>query len=109
MNEANLIEAVLEGLKDAHTSIDKSIENLIEVEGFDESDFVDLKANIKKLLKLNINIQELLIAVLRNGYDSTKVKKSLINLSLMNSIKRDNDTRSAVEWFVKGKLENDNG
>lgn len=109
MNEANLIEAVLEGLKDAHTSIDKCIENLIEVEGFDEADFVDLKANIKKLYKLNINIQELLIVVLRDDYESTKVKKSLINLSLMNSIKRDNDARSAVEWFVKGKLENENG
>jgi ferritin len=109
MNEARLIESVLESLREAHTQIDKSIENLIEVQGFKEDDFLELKANTKKLYKLNSDIQEFLVASLSDEFNSEKVKKSLINLSLMNSIKRDTDRKSMLEWFVEEKLGKTNG
>ena len=109
MNETKLIESVLECLKEAHTGIDKSIEDLIEVKGFDEVEFAELKASSNKLYKLNRDIQELLVAVLNDEFDAAKVKKSLINLGLINTIKRDTNKKSMVEWFVKERLENGNG
>ena len=101
-----LIEAVLEEFRDVHTGLNKDIENLIESGHCDEDDLLDTKATLRKMYKLNSNLQNLLVAVLSDDYDSKKTKNNLLDLRLINALKRnDKDKRSMVEWFVKEVLE----
>ena len=101
-----LIEVVLEGFRDVHTGLNKNIENLVESGICDEDDLLDTKATLRKMFKLNRDMQDLLVAVLSDDYDSKTTKNNLLDLRLMNALKRDDkDKRSMVEWFVKEVLE----
>ena len=105
-NTNELFEVVLEGLRDVHTGLDKDIEYLIESGICDEEDLADTKATLNKMYKLNRDLQDLLVAVLSDDYDSKVAKKNLIDLRLMNALKREDERsrRSMVEWFVKERL-----
>lgn len=104
------IEYVLEGLREIHTGLDKDIEYLIESGICDEGDLEDVKATINKMYKLNRDIQDLLVSILSSDYDSKKVKQELLKLSTMRALQREaTDRKSMVEWFVRERLENDNG
>ncbi|NBV71612.1 MAG: hypothetical protein EBR60_06120 [Burkholderiaceae bacterium] len=104
-----LIEAVLENLKEVHTGLNKDVENLVESGICDEEDLVDTKATIDKIYKFNLNLQNLLLTVLSEDYDSQKVKKDLMDLRLLRALKRDRDESgpSVLEWFCK-KIESSN-
>jgi len=103
--EHELIEVVLEQLRDTHRSIDQEIEYLFGSGRCEEDDVQDLKNAVAGLYKLNRDIQELLVAVLDSNYDSAVVRKNLLDLRLINTMKRDGDRKSMVEWFVKERLE----
>jgi len=103
--EHELIEVVLEQLRDTHRSIDQEIEYLFGSGRCEEDDVQDLKNAVAGLYKLNRDIQELLVAVLDSSYDSAVVRKNLLDLRLINTMKRDGDRKSMVEWFVKERLE----
>jgi len=105
-NAHELIEAVLENLKEVHTGLNKDFEYLIESGICDEEDLADAKATINKIYKLNINLQDLLFSVLSEEYSSQKVRKDLLDLRLLRALKRDGaeNNRSVLEWFCK-KLE----
>ncbi len=106
MSDAHkLIEAVLEQFRDVHSGLNKDIENLIESGYCDEDDLLDTKATLRKMYKLNSDLQNLLVAVLSDDYDSKTTKNNLLNLQLINALKREGDRRSMVEWFVKEVLE----
>ncbi len=108
MSDAHkLIEVVLEGFRDVHTGLNKDIENLIESGICDENDLLDTKATLRKMYKLNSDMQDFFVAVLSDDYDSKTTKNDLLNLRLLNTLKRENDRsrRSMVEWFVKERLE----
>jgi hypothetical protein len=108
MSDAHkLIEVVLEGFRDVHTGLNKDIENLIESGVCDENDLLDTKATLRKMYKLNSDMQDFFVAVLSDDYDSKRTKNDLLNLRLLNTLKRENDRsrRSMVEWFVKERLE----
>jgi hypothetical protein len=110
MNDTHeLIEAVLENLKDVHTGLNKDVEYLIESGICDEEDLADTKATIEKIYKLNINLQNLLLTVLSEDYDSQKVKRDLLDLRLLRALKRDSDESgpSVLEWFCK-KIQSSN-
>ncbi len=102
-----LIETVLEELREVHTGLNDDIEYLIESCNFDEEDLANTKATLNKLYKFNRDLQDLLVAVLSDDYDSKATKKNLLSLRLMNTLKREDDRsrRSMVEWFVKERLE----
>jgi hypothetical protein len=102
-----LIEVVLEGFRDVHTGLNKNIENLVESGICDEDDLLDTKATLRKMFKLNRDMQDLLVAVLSDDYDNKTTKNDLMNLRLINTLKREDDRsrRSMVEWFVKERLE----
>ena len=109
-DEQKQIEYVLEGLREIHTGLNKDIEYLIESGICDEGDLEDAKATINKMYKLNSDIQDLLVSILSNDYDSKKVKQELLKLSTMRALQREaTDRKSMVEWFVREKLENNNG
>jgi hypothetical protein len=101
-----LISDVLENLRDIHTGLDKNIEYLIESVGYDEEDFADIKTTVGKIYKLNINLQDLLVAVLSKEYDSQKTRNDLINLGLIDTLKQQNGRKTMLEWFIKEKLDN---
>ena len=108
MSDAHkLIEVVLEGFRDVHTGLNKDIENLVESGICDEDDLLDAKATLRKMFKLNSDMQDLLVAVLSDDYDNKTTKNNLMNLRLLNTLKREDDRsrRSMVEWFVKERLE----
>jgi hypothetical protein len=108
MSDAHkLIEVVLEGFRDVHTGLNKDIENLIESGICDENDLLDTKATLRKMYKLNSDMQDFFVAVLSDDYDSKTTKNDLLNLRLLNTLKREDDRsrRSMVEWFVKERLE----
>lgn len=100
-----LIETVLEQLRETHRNIDAEIEYLFTSGRCEEDDVQDLKNAVAGLYKLNRDVQDLLVAVLESNYDSAVVRKNLLDLRLMNAMKRDNDRKSMVEWFVKEQLE----
>jgi len=104
-NVHELIAAVLEDFRDVHTGLNKDIEYLIESGMCDEDDLAATKATLRKMYKLNGDLQDLLVAVLSDDYDSKTAKNNLMNLRLMNTLKREGDRRSMVEWFVKERLE----
>jgi hypothetical protein len=104
-NAHKLIEAVLEQFRDVHAGLDKDVENLIESGFCDEDDLLDTKATLRKMYKLNSDLQDLLVAVLSDDYDSKTAKNDLMNLRLMNTLKREGHRRSMVESFVKERLE----
>lgn len=43
--------------------------------------------------------------MLESNYDSAVVRKNLLDLRLINAVKRDGDRKSMVEWFVNERLE----
>ena len=100
-----LIETVLEQLRETHRNIDAEIEHLFNSGRCDEDDVQDLKNAVAGLYKLNRDIQDLLVAVLQSDYDGAVVRKNLLDLRLINVMKRDSDRRSMVEWFVRERLE----
>jgi hypothetical protein len=109
-DEQKQIEWVLEGLREIHTGLNKDIEYLIESGICDEDDLEDTKATINKMYKLNRDIQDLLVGVLSDEYDSKQVKRELLKQSTMRALQRDTtDKKSMVEWFVKERLGNGNG
>ena len=100
-----LIETVLEQLRETHLNIDAEIEYLFTSGRCDEDDAQDLKDAVAGLYKLNQEIQDLLVSVLETDYDSAVVRKNLLDLRLINAMKRDSDRKSMVEWFIKERLE----
>ena len=100
-----LIETVLEQLRETHRNIDAEIEYLFTSGRCEEDDVQDLKNAVAGLYKLNRDIQEFLVAVLESNYDSAVVRKNLLDLRLINAVKRDGDRKSMVEWFVNERLE----
>ena len=106
-NEHKLIEAILEDLKEVHTGLNNDIQTLIEQGYCEEEDLKEIKSTIDKLYKLNIHQQELLVAILSDDYNNKVVKKNLIDLRLINALKRGTDEKSSVEWFVEKYLDKD--
>jgi hypothetical protein len=105
-DEQKLIENVLEGVREIHTGLNKSIEYLVESGACDEDDLADTKAVLNKMYKLNGDIQDLILSILSSDYDSNKVKQELLKLSTMRALQRDpTDKHSMVEWFVREKIE----
>lgn len=100
-----LIETVLEQLRETHRNIDAEIEHLFNSGRCDEDDVQDLKNAVAGLYKLNRDIQDLLVSVLEADYDSAVVRKNLLDLRLINTMKRVGDRKTMVEWFVKEQLE----
>ena len=100
-----LIEIVLEQLRDTHRNIDQEIEYLFTSVRCEEDDVQNLKNSVVGLYKLNRDIQELLVAVLESDYSSSIVRKNLLDLRLINAMKREGDRKTMVEWFVKERLE----
>jgi hypothetical protein len=104
-DEQKIIENVLEGVREIHTGLNKSIEYLIESGACDEEDLADTKAELNKMYKLNRDIQDLIISILSNDYDGEKVKQELLKLSTMRALQRDStDKHSMVEWFVRERV-----
>jgi hypothetical protein len=86
-----LIEVVLEQLRETHSNIDREIEYLFTSGRCEEDDVQDLKKAVVGLFKLNRDVQDLLVAVLEPDYDSAAVRKNLLDLRLMNAMKRGAD------------------
>ena len=100
-----LIETVLEQLRETHRNIDAEIEHLFTSGRCEEDDVQELKNVVAGLYKLNRDIQDLFVSVLESDYDSAIARKNLLDLRLINTMKRDDDRKSMVEWFVNERLE----
>lgn len=81
------------------SSINAEIEQLFNSGRCDEEDVLDLKNSVAGSYKFNRDLQDLLGFVLESDYDSAVVRKNLLDLRLINTMKRDGDRKSMVEWF----------
>ena len=100
-----LIETMLETLESVRTGIDKQLEYLIEVVGYEEEDCMALKNEFRKLFLLNMAMQQYVAITLGDGFNNTLIKDELLKLRTYRLLESNSNKKSALNRFAEEYLD----
>jgi hypothetical protein len=103
-NEHELIEKTLASLAKASQSVDRQYELLSDELSINSKDLNGLLSISNEIDTIKENFENLIISILSKDYDGEELKKSLLKMRLMHSLKREGEAAGSFEIFVRDHL-----
>lgn len=103
-DEHKKIHALLELVHRSHNDINREVQSLWTSGRCEEADVSQLKEAVSGLYQVKQTLRDLLVLVLSPEYQSSLVRKNLLDLRLVEALRQPDGKYGVLEKFVRNDL-----